>query len=131
MKTYGVSFEEDVKLNKLDLSNEAEVMSAILDHWSKQLAVAKQEKDTATVSLERIEFEREMFYRTNGTGLAKDTENSIKAAVAIDPRVVAANEDLNEAKGKVYDLEEKVSSLKNKSDMIKVEKDLWIGGYFS
>jgi hypothetical protein len=131
MRDYGKNFAEDVKLNKLDLANEAEVMPSLMQYYTDLLAKAKADKDTISQKLDFAENDAEMRFRNNGTGLPKDTEASIKASVAIDAKVVALQKSLVEAKEVVYTYEAAVDSLKNKSDMIKVEKDLWIGGYFS
>jgi hypothetical protein len=131
MREYGKDFAEDVKLDKLDLANEAEVMSSLMQFYTGQLAQAKAHRDDIDNRLDYAKAEAYLHYSKNGTGLPKDTVDSIKAAVLVDDKVSSLAEELVKAKEEVYTFESAVDAMRNKSDMIKVEQNLFQSGYFS
>ena len=130
-REYGKDFSEDVRLDKLDLANEAELMPSLMKFYTEQLAKAKTHRDDIDNRLDYAKAEAYLHYSKHGTGLAKDTVDSIKSAVVTDEKVSALADEFIEAKKEVYTFESAVDSMKNKSDMIKVEQNLFQSGYFS
>lgn len=133
-KKYGVSFEEDVKIDKLDLANEIELTPSILQHYHERLAEARLNKDRAEAAVKQIRAEVEMTIRKGDPklyGLEKFTEGSIASLIETDKKVLRAIEESITARNEADTLYGAVESIKTKADALKLLTTLWTGGYFA
>lgn len=133
-RKYGDSLADDVVLDKYNLDVEAEMNPVLLQQAGDEMATAKALVDKREVALSLIEAETQLKIRRNDPGVygvAKFTEEIIKALVIVDKDVIEAQEALLMAKDAKYAKDAAYAALKDKSDQIKVLQNLWSGGYFS
>ena len=131
MRKYGVSFEDDCKLNRLELDQEAELQPSLMQFYGEQLAEAKNVKDQASHNLNLKRAEVELMYRRNPPADLKVTEAVIASLVETHPDVVKLSAEVIEAKSNVYVLEGGVNAVADKGSMIKVLAQIWAQGYFA
>jgi hypothetical protein len=122
------------KLNRFKLDEESEKAAATLQTYSTDSAKARIKAMRAEMALKTLLSATELEIRRGDPakyGLGKFTEDSIKALVETDLRVIDAKNEMLEAKEEQYDLESLVEGLREKCSQIKNEISLWIGGYFA
>lgn len=127
----GEDFEEDVKLNRFKLDEEAQKNPSLVQFYGEQLAEAKTIRDKAYNAVKLIEAQKELDYRANPPDGIKITESVISALVEADKDVIKIKEAEQKAKEKVYFIESAVSALDDRRSEIKNLTQLWIAGYYS
>lgn len=133
-KKYGVSFADDIAIDKLDLANEIELVPSVLQHYHERLAEARSKKDKAEAAVKQIRAEVEMTIRKGDPklyGLEKFTEGSITSLLETDKKVLRAIEESIEARNESDTLFGAVESVRAKLDALKLLTQLWTGGYYA
>lgn len=125
------SLEDDARLNKLDLANETEKQSMILQYYYEKLAQAKGARDKAVIALDLREAELNLEFRRNPPPDLKVTEAVIESLVATHSDIVELTQDLAEMKEELYLYEGAVETLRAKGEMLKLEVQLFNAGYYS
>lgn len=128
---YGRDFRQDVKLDKYNLAEEAEIQAALVQFWTEKLSDAMAAKDAADAELDLTEATVNLNYRRNPIDGFKVTEEVVKNWTLTHEDVVKARQKYLDACDEVNVLKSAVDSIRAKGDMIKVEKDLFIAGYFA
>jgi len=130
-KQFGVSFTDDVALDRYALHLEAEAQSSLTQFYSEKLGEAKAEKDTAEHRVKFLEAEKGLWYRANPPPDVKITDAVIASLIATNDEVVAAQKELLEAKRNVYTYDSAVTALDHKSSMLKILTQLFSSGYYT
>lgn len=128
--TYNLS--EDAELDRYALDLEAEKQSELMCKWIELLTQAQAKLGKAKEALQNVEAELLLEVKTNGIpDIAKPTDSVAKAWVQVHPKRVKAQEGKLQADNNVTYMQNARTVLENKKNMIKVESDLWITGYFA
>lgn len=127
----GRNIEEDRKLNRYRLDEEAETQAEAYGWWAERLAEAKSMRDTAKVYMEYTTDSTAFSIRRTPPEDMKITEALISNLVATDPVVRKAKDDYLAAQAAVNVLEAHVTAMEHRRSQIKNLTMLWIGGYYS
>jgi hypothetical protein len=135
-RQYGVSLEEDAVLDRYDLATEAEMMSSLTDQWGKHHAHCDDKAKRAKVRMKLIEAEKLLFIRENppldSKGVpVKLTESMVDALVITNPEVQDATNEWLDAEAELGLSTSAVNTMREKSDKIRVLKELLLGGIYN
>lgn len=125
-------FEADIKINKFQLEIECEQHASTYLYWAKKLANAKSDLGEAEDALKLLTAQTDLDVRNNWDERnGKQTENSIKAVVESHASVVSQKASCNAIQREVNMLIAVALVFEHRRDMLKCEKELLIGGFYS
>jgi len=113
-KRFGENFEDDVKINKLNLDDECEIQSEMYYYYARLLGEKKTERDQVRAKTElaiRLNPEKHI-----AVG-AKLTEGYIEAIIKGDDALSALDQEVRLLEAAVDALEHRRSELKNLVDL--------------
>jgi hypothetical protein len=123
--------EEDRKINRYRLDEEAEKQAATYGFYADRLAEAKSNRDSQKANLEYIEAKVGLQMRENPPENIKVTDSTISNLVSCNDDVQSAKNKYLEEQALVNKLEAIVTAMEHRRSQIKNLTMLWIGGYYS
>jgi len=131
-RQYGVSLEEDAVLDRYDLATEAEMMPSLMQHYSELFAKAEDVALRAKTRMKLLEAEAWVFIQDNPPAGGKPpTADTTKALVTTNPKVQEATEEWLTAEAEAGIYKSAVDTMREKSDKIRVLKELLLGGIYN
>jgi hypothetical protein len=125
-------FDTDIKINKYQLEIECEQHASTYLYWARKLADAKSDLNSADDTLKLVSAQTDLEVRNTWDDRnGKQTENSIKAVVESHENIITAKADYNKIQREVNTLSAVVTAMEHRRDMLKCEKELLIGGFYS
>jgi len=122
----------DASLDKYALDYEAERQSQLVQKWLELLTQAQELAAQKKERLAYVEAELMLKAKTGKTELGdKPTDATARAWVITQPEYRKAQRRKRKADEQVSYLQHARTVLEHKKNMIKIEADLWICGYFS
>lgn len=120
-----------LKLSVHNLQEEWEALPEDVKIWHQALAKAQASLATAEQALLHTRSKTEIAIRQDPVkfGLAKTTEDSIKALLAIQPAVIEATNEVNAAKDEVSSTRAIVEALDVKRSALKYLSELTLQGF--
>lgn len=125
------NFQADISINRYRLDEESEKQPSIYGRYAELLADAKADKDSAENALKLKMAEIEISLRADPSPEVKITENSIKALIVKNEKVVKKKERLLRKEAVIYKLEAAVRALDHRKSELNNLTQLWIKGYYS
>lgn len=123
---------EDLKINRYKLEDEAENQPSLFYHYSEEATTAREERDKAKAKLKEIEGRISLDYRSGKRVTeAKITENSISAAVDIDPEVIDARNKFLQAEAELGKATAAEEAMQQRKAMIGHLVQLYTMQYYS
>jgi len=130
-KGIGVSFEQDISINRFKLEQECENHSNIYCYYSQLASDARSARDQQKARLKFLEGKKELDYRANPIGDIKVSEKSITAMVAVDEDLEKERRLLIEAENVLFVHESALTNLEHRKRMLDNLVQLYIKGYFA
>jgi hypothetical protein len=123
---------DDAALDKYALDYEAKRQSQLVQKWLELLTQAQEIAAQRKEKLAYVEAELLLKAKTGKTELGtKPTDATARAWVTTQPEYRKAQRRKRKAEEQVSYLQHARTVLEHKKNMIKIETDLWICGYFS
>jgi hypothetical protein len=126
-----MNIDEEVKIDRTKLDVECEQSAETLYYYSKELAVARTNLDSANTNMKNVTAKKQLYYRTTPPEGLKVTEAVIDAAVTNDKEVQDAVATVDAEQAKVNLLYAAVNSLNEKSLRLKDLVSLHNNAYFN
>ncbi len=128
----GHNFEEEIKINKYKLEDECEKQASTYLYWATKNADAKSSLNEADDALKLVLAQIDLSTRNNwDESWGKQTENSIKAVVESNQKVLDAKKKVADCQREVNTLTAAVSAFEHRRDELKNLTSLLIGGFYS
>jgi len=122
----------DSAIDKYALDIEAENQPHLMNKWLTLLAQAQADLSKCKEALQNVEAELFIEAKQNGIpGIGKPTDATVKAWVTVQDKYRRIQRKKRTAENNVAYLQNARSVLEHRKNMIKVEADLWITGYFA